>query len=594
MALQVWLPLNGDLHNQGLDQIVKNTSNSGAVINNNGKIGKCYSFDGTDDWIQWSINKENYGNKPLSFCCWFKSDKSKSTGCIMDIAADLCLGYNYNSNNVTFYYWRVYGTSSSRSGDSNTTTNSFDANLWHHIAVVYDNTTNKIYVDGILQNTWQSKSQAYWVPLLGASYNKLSIGKSAGSTTWIGGLVNDARIYDHALSEKEVEEISKGLVLHYQLNQPNQNLITEETYSITPWSDAIQAHEIYQGKFAYRVTNNILYSKTGNGANNIFPNITYSENTQYIMSVDWRDDYRTDNKSSSLYLRFHYTDGTYTQIISPANSKKEWTHAVLVSTAGKTVDKCTTTYGNGGQLYLTNLKLEKGIIETFFNHDSSNIVYDSSGYDNNGQLHEISVNNNCSKFDISSKFNGSNSYIKVIDNKWMPQHTRELTINLWAKAASWPTSGRIFSCTETGGFNTEAGSSGYWRFPIYVCTNEAQTSYAYKYDSKEVQISALPINQWTMLTFVYNSTGTKTYINGELHHTYTNTSYGIHFNMNARLFLGCEANTASPSSPYFNGEESDFRIYTTALMPAQIKELYETSKIVDGTTLKARDLEVSA
>lgn len=594
MALQVWLPLNGDLHNQGLDQIVKNTSNSGAVINNNGKIGKCYSFDGTNDWIQWSINKENYGNKPLSFCCWFKSDKSKSTGCIMDIAADLCLGYNYNSNNVTFYYWRVYGTSSSRSGDSNTTTNSFDANLWHHVAVVYDNTTNKIYVDGILQNTWQSKSQTYWVPLLGASYNKLSIGKSAGSTTWIGGLVNDARIYDHALSEKEVEEISKGLVLHYQLNQPNKNLIIEETYSITPWSDAIQAHEIYQGKFAYRVTNNILYSKTGNGANNIFPNITYSENTQYTMSVDWRDDYRTDNKSSSLYLRFHYTDGTYTQIISPANSKKEWTHSVLISTAGKTVDKCTTTYGNGGQLYLTNLKLEKGIIETSFDYDSSNIIYDSSGYDNNGQLHEISVNNNCSKFNISSKFNGSNSYVKVIDNKWMPQHTRELTINLWAKAASWPASGRIFSCTETGGFNTEAGSSGYWRFPIYVCTNEAQTSYAYKYDSQEIQISALSTNQWTMLTFVYDSTGTKTYINGELHHTYTNTSYGIHFNMNARLFLGCEANTASPSSPYFNGEESDFRIYATALTPAQIKELYETSKIINGTTVKARDLEVSA
>jgi hypothetical protein len=70
-----------------------------------------------------------------------------------------------------------------------------------------------------------------------------------------------------------------------------------------------------------------------------------------------------------------------------------------------------------------------------------------------------------------------------------------------------------------------------------------------------------------MLTFVYDSTGTRTYINGELHHTYTNTSYGIRFNTNARLFLGCEANSANPSSPYFNGQESDFRIYYTALTP---------------------------
>jgi hypothetical protein len=44
----------------------------------------------------------------------------------------------------------------------------------------------------------------------------------------------------------------------------------------------------------------------------------------------------------------------------------------------------------------------------------------------------------------------------------------------------------------------------------------------------------------------------------------------------------------------YSGNLSDFRIYATALTPAQIKELYETSKIVDGTTVKARDLEVSA
>jgi len=61
-----------------------------------------------------------------------------------------------------------------------------------------------------------------------------------------------------------------------------------------------------------------------------------------------------------------------------------------------------------------------------------------------------------------------------------------MTINLWAKNTSWNSNTHFFSCTESGGFNTEAGNSGYLRFPIYVCTNEAQTSYAYKYDSKEI------------------------------------------------------------------------------------------------------------
>jgi hypothetical protein len=57
-----------------------------------------------------------------------------------------------------------------------------------------------------------------------------------------------------------------------------------------------------------------------------------------------------------------------------------------------------------------------------------------------------------------------------------------------------------------------------------------------------------------MLTFIYDSSGTKTYINGELHHTYSNVSYGIHYNMDTRLFLGCEAvGAANPTSPYFTG-----------------------------------------
>jgi hypothetical protein len=42
------------------------------------------------------------------------------------------------------------------------------------------------------------------------------------STFTVGGnantFINDVRLYDHCLSPKEIEEISKGLCLHYTLN----------------------------------------------------------------------------------------------------------------------------------------------------------------------------------------------------------------------------------------------------------------------------------------------------------------------------------------------------------------------------------------
>ena len=46
MGLILWLPLNGTIENQGLDGDAIITNN-GATVNNEGKIGKCYAFDGT-------------------------------------------------------------------------------------------------------------------------------------------------------------------------------------------------------------------------------------------------------------------------------------------------------------------------------------------------------------------------------------------------------------------------------------------------------------------------------------------------------------------------------------------------------------------
>ena len=42
MALRVWLPLNGNINNYGISDIV--ATNNGATVDNNGKIGLCYRF----------------------------------------------------------------------------------------------------------------------------------------------------------------------------------------------------------------------------------------------------------------------------------------------------------------------------------------------------------------------------------------------------------------------------------------------------------------------------------------------------------------------------------------------------------------------
>ena len=87
MALQVWLPLNkeNDLTSRGL---MNNTFSkvSSPTYNSSGKIGGCYSFDGTDDNLYSETDKAAYWNgREISFACWFKCDKVKSGGTIIEI-----------------------------------------------------------------------------------------------------------------------------------------------------------------------------------------------------------------------------------------------------------------------------------------------------------------------------------------------------------------------------------------------------------------------------------------------------------------------------------------------------------------------------
>ena len=52
MALKVWLPLNGNLDNIGIDKNIKVPTTNNLTINDNGKIGKCYSFNGSNSYFR--------------------------------------------------------------------------------------------------------------------------------------------------------------------------------------------------------------------------------------------------------------------------------------------------------------------------------------------------------------------------------------------------------------------------------------------------------------------------------------------------------------------------------------------------------------
>ena len=596
MSLQVWLPLNGSLENLGLSDI--NITNNGATVNDSGKIGKCYSFNGSNQYLS---SVYNFYNQTFSVTAWIYTTSTSAT---QTICCDrTTVGYGFS-------IFLIGGKIRIDAGGNNlqwTTNYTYPANTWFHLAVTHDGTNVKYYINGIYQ---ESKAQAlnssYWgtITSIGAS-------QANGSTygNYLNGKLNDFRIYNHCLSIKEIKELSKGLVLHYKLNDAvgftdiiqNQNTYvvynnfsgSGTTGTITNLSETFYGNVVRREVMTPNDTS-LNSFKTSLGGHGVYGHRqTFLANTKYVFWIYYRP-------ISHMNIR---VGGTASNIsgwteIPPIAVGNGWYRVGQYRNGTVTSDKTdniftsfyTSTAESGVPITIdwASPHLLAGTTEIPLYDYPSTVIQDSSGYNHQASNNNVISDSDSPRYSQCMSFSGSSSYIKVLENKWMAQYAEEMTINLWAYAPNWSSvtnGGRIFSCTESGGFNIEGGTSGYWRFAIYVATNAAHTSHSYLSSVSSATSSMFYLADlspgWHMFTIIYTTSGLTSFVDGVLHRNVDVTSYGVRYNTNARLFLGCEASTASPTSPYFNGKESDFRLYYTALTADDIKELYEILTSVD-------------
>lgn len=382
MGLIVWLPLTGTLENKGLLKI-KDFTNSGATVDNNGKIGKCYSFSSKilSSTTNSNINLSISG--PWSASAWIYPTSFGTHNYIVSIGGTSSTSFLFSLCLYSSGYPAV------RVGGSTYYSSSITVPLetWSHLGFTFNGSQIKIYLNGSLLYTKNS-------PASPVAANSVYIGARGGNTGYYQGKLNDVRIYDYCLSDKEMKELSQALILHWKLdsddrlnNQPkrNPNFLTPSILNNSaPWKNSIQGTEIYKDKSAILMRTNTLYQNTSSSTTSIFPNLTFKSNTQYTLSVTWCDHLRTDSYSSSLILFFRYDDGTSSyssiRLISPtANNTADWTHTKITSEANKTVSMICASYGRAGNVSIADIKLEEGTNDTGISL-SNESVYNSDGY----------------------------------------------------------------------------------------------------------------------------------------------------------------------------------------------------------------------
>lgn len=580
MGLKLWLPLDGSLRNLGVSNI--EVTNNGATVSDDGKIGKCYHFGTTNSYITLPKEAMNSFTTECSVAFWLRI-KTWNTGWATYFQAGLgstawtnyIFGFLRNSSGSTVCF--TIGNGSSASNNSYLTS-ALELNKWYHVVLTYETGKCNIYLNGILDKEYSTSL----VPAF-SSITKITLGKCNDGTSYQTDCdINDFRLYDHCLSAAEVHDIAQGLVLHYKLNQANPNLIPTNIFDNAPWKGAIAAHEMYENRLAYRITNYSLYNNTNKGANDLFSgNITYAENTQYTLSVTWRDDYRTDNKTSALYLRFNYTDGsTATNMISPANSLHEWTHQSITSTPGKTISKITTTYGNGGQLYITDLKLEIGTIDSGMLYTNNQII-DSSGYGHNGWTIDTEITSTTPRYKSAIVCNGANPASNTLTgaeyffgNLPMPASSA-ITVAWWGKNDNYSRGG-IFETTAStftattgmvpSDYNTTAIANWDTTFRVYNGSS-----------SVNIYSSFVKDGNWHHHAIVFDGANVYYYCDGIVETSGTLTGTIPAFN-GIRVGLG----RAGGVYRQIKQSISDLRIYCTPLLDTDIKSLYNIGMRIDN------------
>ena len=211
-------PLNGDARDYFGNATTVNGSSG--ISYADGKIGRAISFDNSDTGYLSAPEISTYlhGRAEASIALWVKKSAIQYGLLQLSGYAD-ANGNLYPYESATKVYLDVFRTN--RLGPIYMPTSVLE---WHHLVITQKPGQWKLYQNGVLVNTSGANNT------VSTDYLQFEIGRNSGSRYAYGDF-DDVRIYDHALSEKEVSEIARGAVVHYTFNSSD---VSDSTGNFTP------------------------------------------------------------------------------------------------------------------------------------------------------------------------------------------------------------------------------------------------------------------------------------------------------------------------------------------------------------------------
>lgn len=178
-----------------------NTPDTAWGVGATGKINSSLGFDGTDDYIQ--IPNIISGDNTHTILFWAKPTSYNKVW--IDMSGDS--GYSFVQISPTNLYVGYSPTTPSY----RTYVYTFNLNNWYHIAISKNNTGNNVnvYVNGNLLNVYTGSVGDM------NSGSIIYLGKFHNNGYNIGGQLDDARIYNYALTTEQIKQIYNGGAINF-------------------------------------------------------------------------------------------------------------------------------------------------------------------------------------------------------------------------------------------------------------------------------------------------------------------------------------------------------------------------------------------
>lgn len=584
MSLQIWLPLNGHVNNYGMlgNEAISVASTPSYV--DSGRTGKVLAGGGLT--LSADATAKTLNNKEVSIAFWIYPLGTTS-------------GIIFGNNNMTapnnrrfslFQYptandlhWSWQDETSNATITSGAKSGVMPSKTWTHVCATYKNPTCTIYINGakVATSSGSLKSSIY-------AYDTTLIASNTGR------YISDFRLYDNALSPKEVKLLAQGLMLHYTCNDifPTRscNLYTSET-AVGKCSGGSFTTAKLTSERGY----NYKLSYTGTGGNawfNIsFPSLTsYNVDNKYVFSCKIRKN--SDNNVNTLYLRAarigNDYEATMTNVLGASDN--EWHEYSVIaampsthprsSTVSPRVEFYTSSLSASGTSYVFDFDMKDvqlyecdTVGAPLSSQDfKDGVVYDSSGYKNHAKTITASYPKWCGgspRYSGCYQFLGAQQIQSILNP--ITAGTTEFSFSFWYKTSKSGTQAIYTARTGVGVGISVFDIGSHFRLD----DGDANTTFS---------AYTIPTDTWIYVVLTRTASDKKLYINGELKQTISSVGNLTNIGKYGTIGASESGDTGIGTNNYLTGYLSDFRIFSSELDATAIKEYYEVSASLTNTS----------